>query len=129
MHKLLQQQKDLHSGSTLYQFIAEVGEPQFFEHLRVISSFMRIANNKRQFDILFEKEFGTSLQQNLFPDIELNDFFGPEEKIIKKPKQKEQDNPTSAQFIKNIQADSVELKDTNFEKNIEKIALVKVKKD
>jgi len=129
MHKLLQQQKDLHSGSTLYQFIAEIGEPQFFEHLRVISSFMRIANNKRQFDILFEKEFGTSLQQNLFPDIELDDFFGPEEKIIKKPKQKEQDNPTSAQFIKNIQADNIEIKDTDFEKAIEKIALVKVKKD
>jgi hypothetical protein len=90
---------------------------------------MRIANNKRQFDILFEKEFGTSLQQNLFPDIELDDFFGPEEKIIKKPKQKEQDNPTSEQFIKNIQADNIEIKDTDFEKAIEKIALVKVKKD
>ena len=47
-----------------------------------------------------------------------------ENKIVKM----EQNNPTSAQFIKNIQADSVELKDTNFEKNIEKIALAKVKK-
>ena len=40
----------------------------------------------------------------------------------------EQTNPTSAHFIKNIQADNVELKDADFEKTIEKVALVKVKK-
>ena len=45
-----------------------------------------------------------------------------------KPKHKEKDNPTSTQFIKNIQADNVELKDTNFEKAIEKVALSKGKK-
>jgi hypothetical protein len=128
MHKLLQQQKNLHSGSTLYQFITEIGEPQFFEHLSIISSFMIIANNKRQFDILFEKKFGTSMQQSLFPDIELNDFFGLEEKIIKKTKQKQQqDNPTSAQFIKNIEKDGVELNANNeFEANIKKIIKHKV---
>lgn len=36
--------------------------------------------------------------------------------------------PTSAQFIKNIQAGNVELKDTDFERNIAKVALSKVKK-
>ena len=48
-------------------------------------------------------------------------------KIIKK--QKEQNNPTSAQFIKNIEKDNVDLKETDFEKAIEKVAFSKVKKD
>ena len=55
-------------------------------------------------------------------------LFWEEEKIIKKPKQKEQDNPTAEKFIKNIQGDDVELKDTDFERNIEKIALSKARK-
>ena len=47
---------------------------------------------------------------------------------IKKPKHKEQDSPTSAQFIKNIQADNVDINENNkFESNIKKVALAKVK--
>ena len=54
-----------------------------------------------------------------------------DKEIVFKPKNNiyNDDNPTSAQFIQNIQKDNIELKDTNFEKAIEKIALSKVKKD
>ncbi len=33
----------------------------------------------------------------------------------------QKDNPTSAQFIKNIEKDNIEFKDIDFERNIEKI--------
>ena len=52
----------------------------------------------------------------------ISELFNAKELFL--PTQKEQDNPTSAQFIKNIQADNVALKDTDFEKAIEKVALV-----
>lgn len=54
-----------------------------------------------------------------------------EKEIVFKPKNKiyNDSNPTSAQFIKNIEKDNVEFKDTDFESNIEKVALVKVRKD
>ncbi len=72
----------------------------------------------------------TSIRHNKKDTIlqNLNDLTLEEkEHSIIKP-QKQQDNPTSAQFIKNIEKDNVELNETDFESNIEKIALAKVKK-
>lgn len=57
-----------------------------------------------------------------------SELFNDKEIVFKeKAKTYKQNNPTSAQFIKNIQADGVELQDTDFEKTIEKVALSKVK--
>lgn len=114
MLKLLKEKKDLNSGTMLYQFIAEVGEAQFFEHLRTISNLMKIADNKKQFDILFDKVFGNIIQDDLFPEPQLLELFEPEKK---------QEESEEGKIIKSIKKDHPKLENKGFEDKLKNISI------
>ena len=118
MLKLLKEKKNLNRGALLYQFISEIGEPQFFEHLTTISNLMKIADNKKQFDMLFDKIFGNIIQGDLFPETQILEMYEPEKpKLIN-----ETENDKSMNLIRE---DFPLLENANFEKKLEKISFKK----
>ena len=121
MLRLLKEKKNLNRGTLLYQFIAEVGEAQFFEHLTTVSNLMKIAGNKKQFDILFDKVFDNAAQDDLFPEPEILKLFESEVPLIKG--QSENDK-----IINSIRADYPLLQTEMFEERLEKAAFSKAKK-
>jgi hypothetical protein len=116
MLKLLKEKKNLNSGTMLYQFIAEVGEAQFFEHLTTISNLMKIADNKKQFDTLFDKVFGNIIQEDLFPEPQLLELFEP----TKKQEESEEDK-----IIKSVKKDHPKLENKGFGEKLKDIAIKK----
>jgi hypothetical protein len=121
MLRLLKEKKNLNRGALLYQFIAEVGEPQFFEHLTSISNLMKIADNKKQFDTLFDKVFGNIIQDDLFPEPEILKMFEPEKPSLEG--QTENDK-----IINSIRADFPLLNTEGFENTLKKASFKKAKK-
>lgn len=121
MLRLLKEKKNLNRGTLLYQFITEVGEAQFFEHLTTISNLMKIADNKKQFDALFEKVFDGVIQGELFPTDEVLEMFEPEKPTLEG--QSENDK-----IINAIRAEHPLLQSEQFENKLEKAAFKKAKK-
>lgn len=120
MLRLLKQKKDLNRGALLYQFIAEVGEAAFFEHLTTISNLMKIADNKKQFDNLFDKVCGNVIQDDLFPESQLLEMFEPEKPSLA-------DKTENDKIIEAIRADHPLLQEEGFENTLEKTAFKKKK--
>lgn len=121
MLRLLKEKKNLNRGTLLYQFIAEVGEAQFFEHLTTISNLMKIADNKKQFDVLFEKVFEEVIQGDLFPETQILEMFEQEKLSL-------EDQAENSKIINSIRVDHPLLQTENFENKLEKTAFSKVKK-
>jgi len=121
MLRLLKEKKNLNRGTLLYQFIAEVGEAQFFEHLTTISNLMKIADNKKEFDALFDKVFDGVIQGELFPTDEVLEMFEPEKPML-------EGKTENDKIINCIRADFPLLQTENFEKKLEKISFGKTRK-
>lgn len=118
MLRLLKEKKNLNSGSVLYQFIHEVGEAKFFEHVAQVSNLMKLANNKKEFDRLFEISFGDVIQDDLFPEHQILKMIESQKPLIEVKTENDK-------VIAEIGKDYEGLNNSNFEKKLEKISFGK----
>jgi hypothetical protein len=131
-------------GQTLYSFIKESGQPTFFRHFGEIMRIMKDSKNPKELERSFYISFPLCTPNStlsLFPEdfvsvVQNIDFFLNKKSITKKLKQDKIERDTnlslfdnkSDKLIQNIQQDNLELKDIDFESEIEKVALSKSKK-
>lgn len=117
MFHLLKEKKSLNSGTVLYQFIHEVGEARFFEHVAQVSNLMKLSHNKKEFDKLFELSFGDVIQDDLFSESQVLELIEP---VEKKQEESEEDK-----IIKSVKKDHPKLENKGFEDKLKDIAIKK----
>ncbi len=116
MFHLLREKKNLNSGTVLYQFIHEVGEGKFFEHVAQVSNLMKLAHNKKEFDRLFELSFDDIIQDDLFSESQVLELIEP---------QKKQEESEEEKIIESIKKDYPKLENEGFEEKLKEVSVNK----